>query len=120
MAVVGDQARRHGRVMTSEVMARWIAPGHARAMALDTRAHRHLYLANATVLLSHQVDAAYWREWTLFHLPGGIQLFVLLNVPIVVAVLVGLERLGSPTGGGCRSCSLPAASSPPSSTAPIC
>jgi hypothetical protein len=60
--------------------------------------HRHLYLANATVLLAHQIDAAYWQEWTLFGLPGGIQLFVLLNTPILLAVLVGMERLATATG----------------------
>lgn len=60
--------------------------------------HRRVYLANATVLLAHQIDAAYWQEWTLFALPGGVQVFVLLNVPIVLAVLLGLERLQSATG----------------------
>lgn len=84
--------------MTCEVMSGPMRPGHAAGMVLDARAHRHLYLANATVLLSHQVDAAYWQEWTLFGLPGGIQLFVLLNTLIVVAVLVGLERIGTPAG----------------------
>lgn len=59
---------------------------------------RDVYLANATVLLCHQVDAAHWQEWELFGLPGGVQLFVLLNAPIVVAVMVGLERLGTPLG----------------------
>ena len=65
---------------------------------LPTSVHRHLYVANATVLLAHQIDAAYWEEWTLFRLPGGVQLFVLLNVPIILAVLVGAERLASPAG----------------------
>ena len=60
--------------------------------------HRLLYLANATVLLAHQVDAAHWQEWTLFHLPGGIQVFVLLNLPIVLAVLLGVEALGTRRG----------------------
>jgi hypothetical protein len=55
--------------------------------------HEWLYLANATVLLAHQVDAAYWREWELFALPGGIQLFVLLNLPIIFAVLAGQRAL---------------------------
>ena len=50
-----------------------------------------LYLANATVLLAHQVDAAYWHEWELFGLPGGIQLFVALNLPIVLVVLLGVR-----------------------------
>lgn len=70
----------------------------ADVIFLPAPAHRHLYLANATVLLAHQVDAAYWQEWTLFGLPGGIQLFVLLNVPIVLAVLLGAERLPSRAG----------------------
>lgn len=52
-------------------------------------AFRRLYAGNAVVLLLHQVDAAYWEEWELFRLPGGVQLFVLLNAPIVAGVLRG-------------------------------
>lgn len=52
-----------------------------------------LYLLNATVLLTHQVDAAYWHEWELFGLPGGVQLFLLLNLPIVALVLYGQRAL---------------------------
>jgi uncharacterized protein DUF6713 len=33
-----------------------------------------LFLLNSTVLLTHQIDAAYWHEWNLFLLPGGNQL----------------------------------------------
>jgi hypothetical protein len=50
---------------------------------------RRLYLANAAVLLVHQMDAAYWHEWTLFRMPGGIDLYLVLNVPIALAVLAG-------------------------------
>jgi hypothetical protein len=52
-----------------------------------------LYSANAVVLLAHQIDAAYWKEWTLFGLPGGIQLFVILNLPIIALVLHGQRSL---------------------------
>lgn len=52
-----------------------------------------LYLLNATVLLTHQVDAAYWHEWEIFGLPGGVQLFLLLNLPIVALVLYGQRTL---------------------------
>ena len=52
-----------------------------------------LYLANATVLLTHQIDAAYWHEWELFGLPGGAPLFVLTNVPMVFLVLWGARAL---------------------------
>jgi hypothetical protein len=54
-----------------------------------TRTLEWLYLANAVVLLVHQMDAAYWQEWQLFHLPGGLSLFLALNVPIVLLVLAG-------------------------------
>lgn len=59
-----------------------------------------LYLANAAVLILHQIDAAYWHEWDLFGMPGGIQLNLLLNVPLILLVLFGQQRLaqGRPTG----------------------
>ncbi len=52
-----------------------------------------LYLANASVLLTHQIDAAYWHEWELFGLPGGAPLFVLTNVPMVFLVVWGAYAL---------------------------
>ena len=51
--------------------------------------HERLYLANAAVLLVHQMDAAYQHEWTLFGMPGGLALYLALNVPIALAVLAG-------------------------------
>jgi hypothetical protein len=52
-----------------------------------------LFSANSIVLLSHQIDAAYWREWTPFGIPGGIQVFVLLNIPIIALILFGQRAL---------------------------
>lgn len=59
-----------------------------------------LYLLNAAILITHQIDAAYWHEWDLFGLPGGIQLNLLLNLPIVALILMGQHRLtqGRPAG----------------------
>ena len=59
-----------------------------------------LYLANATVLITHQIDAAFWHEWDLFGLPGGAPLFVLTNLPIVFAVLWGAQALAHGRVGG--------------------
>jgi hypothetical protein len=50
---------------------------------------RRLYLANAAVLLVHQMDAAYWHEWTLFRMPGGLALYLALNVPIALTIVAG-------------------------------
>lgn len=52
-----------------------------------------LYGLNASVLLVHQMDAAYWQEWTLFGLPGGLQFYLLLNLPLVGLVLYGGQAL---------------------------
>jgi hypothetical protein len=52
-----------------------------------------LYLMNATILITHQIDAAYWHEWELFAMPGGIQLNLLLNIPLIVLMLFGQQCL---------------------------
>ncbi|MBP2031278.1 hypothetical protein J2755_002241 [Methanohalophilus levihalophilus] len=49
-----------------------------------------LYLTNAILLISHEIDSAYWKEWNLFKLPGGINGFLLLHFPILLFVLYGL------------------------------
>jgi len=52
-----------------------------------------LYLVNTAVLLTHQIDAAYWHEWDLFGIPGENQVNLLLNVPIIILVLYGHQTL---------------------------
>lgn len=59
-----------------------------------------LYLLNATLLVCHEIDSAYWREWELFRLPGGPGGFVLIHIPLVMFVIYGLIALvaGRPFG----------------------
>jgi len=59
-----------------------------------------LYLVNATLLIVHEIDSAYWQEWKLFRLPGGPALFLCLHIPLVLVVLLGLLLLawGSTAG----------------------
>ena len=49
-----------------------------------------LYLTNALLLINHEIDSAYWKEWELFRLPGGITGFLLLHFPLIFIVLYGL------------------------------
>ena len=42
---------------------------------------------NLALLITHQVDAAYWHEWEMFSIPGGIQFFNIFN--LVLFVLLG-------------------------------
>jgi hypothetical protein len=70
----------------------------------------NLYLANAVVLITHEIDSAYWREWELFNLPGGIQLFLILHIALIGLVLYGY-RLVILWGHAARLCSYLLASS---------
>ena len=49
-----------------------------------------LYLCNAVLLISHEIDSAYWKEWELFRLSGGISGFLILHFPLLFLVLYGL------------------------------
>jgi len=49
-----------------------------------------LYLSNSVLLINHEIDSAYWREWELFNLPGGITGFLLIHFPLLFLVLYGL------------------------------
>jgi hypothetical protein len=52
-----------------------------------------LYLLNAAVLVTHEIDSAYWHEWELFGIPGGIQLFLLLNLLLILLIFYGHQAL---------------------------
>ncbi len=49
-----------------------------------------LYIVNAVLLITHEIDSAYWKEWELFKLPGGSAGFMLLHLPLVFLILWGL------------------------------
>jgi hypothetical protein len=49
-----------------------------------------LYLANSVLLINHEIDSAYWKEWNLFKLPGGLTGFLLLHFPLLLFILLGL------------------------------
>jgi hypothetical protein len=53
----------------------------------------NLYIVNTSLLLAHQVDSAYWHEWRLFGIPGGIQAFVAINLVLIAAALIGLREI---------------------------
>jgi len=58
------------------------------------------YVVNASLLICHEMDSAFWREWRLFRLPGGLGLFLALHLPLMGAVLFGLVLLVRGADGG--------------------
>ena len=61
-----------------------------------------LYVANLSLLATHQADAAYWHEWDVFGVPGGLPFFLLFNVAAVALLATGLVRVaeGAPAARG--------------------
>ena len=46
-----------------------------------------IVVLNLSLLITHQVDAAYWHEWEMFLIPGGIQFFDIFNLVVFVILL---------------------------------
>jgi hypothetical protein len=44
-------------------------------------------ILNLALVIAHQIDAAYWHEWEMFQLPGGIQLNDFINVLTFIVLL---------------------------------
>ena len=59
-----------------------------------------LYIVNSVLLIVHEIDSAYWQEWKLFKLPGGISFFLILHLPLVFLILWGLVQLQQHTPAG--------------------
>ncbi|MFF8818411.1 DUF6713 family protein [Leucobacter sp. NPDC015123] len=51
------------------------------------------YETSFLALIIHQIDAAYWQEWDMFGVPGGVQGFLVLNALAVGAILFGYREL---------------------------
>ncbi len=57
----------------------------------------NLYLLNFALLSTHEIDAAFWKEWEMFfgakEALGGIQGFLVFNFVLLVAALWGFRQL---------------------------
>lgn len=59
-----------------------------------------IYLINSVLLINHEIDSAYWKEWDLFKLPGGITGFLIVHFPTLFLVLYGLVLVSQRTFAG--------------------
>lgn len=51
-----------------------------------------IYIVNATILINHEIDSAYWQEWKLLNPKDekGINGFLIIHFPMILTVLYGL------------------------------
>ncbi len=59
-----------------------------------------VYLVNAIFLINHEIESAYWKEWNLFKLKGGVTGFILIHFPLLLLILIGLPYLYEVTIAG--------------------
>jgi hypothetical protein len=59
-----------------------------------------VYLVNSVLLINHEIDSAYWKEWDLFKLPGGITGFLIVHFPVLFLLLYGLVLVSQRTFAG--------------------
>jgi hypothetical protein len=52
-----------------------------------------LYIINATLLLLHEMESAFEKEWEILNLPGRITGFLILHIPIIVLLFYGLIEI---------------------------
>ena len=48
------------------------------------------YILNVTLLLLHEIESGYEKEWEILKLPGKITGFLLMHIPIVFVFFYGL------------------------------
>ncbi|MCF8009381.1 MAG: hypothetical protein K9K32_06410 [Halanaerobiales bacterium] len=51
------------------------------------------YILNATLLILHEIESAYEKEWEILKLPGKITGFLLLHIPILFILFYGLLEI---------------------------
>ena len=58
------------------------------------------YILNAMLLLLHEIESAYEKEWEILKLPGKITGFLLMHIPIILLLFWGLIEIYNHTAAG--------------------
>ena len=58
---------------------------------------RRLYLLNVVLLITHEIDSAYWQEWLSFGLPGAQAGFLAAHLPLVALLTWGYQQVHDET-----------------------
>lgn len=55
------------------------------------------FILNATLLLLHEIESSYEREWEILKLSGKITGFLLLHIPIILLLFYGVLEIDKQT-----------------------
>ncbi len=56
-----------------------------------------LYILNAMLLILHEIESGYEKEWEIFRLPIKITGFLIIHIPILFLIFYGLLELEKQT-----------------------
>ncbi len=59
-----------------------------------------IYIITLALLINHEIDSAYWNEWKLFNLKGGVDGFLWVHIPLWIISLWGLTEIHAGTMAG--------------------
>lgn len=59
-----------------------------------------LYIINATLLLLHEIESGFEREWEILKLPGKITGFLVMHIPIIFLLFYGALEIDKQTLSG--------------------
>ncbi len=51
------------------------------------------YILNATLLILHEIESGYEKEWEILKLPGKLTGFILLHIPVLFIFFYGLYSI---------------------------
>lgn len=54
-----------------------------------------MYSINCTLLLVHEIESGYEKEWEILKLPGNIAGFLGIHIPIILLMFYGLVEIQS-------------------------
>jgi hypothetical protein len=80
-------------VIQQVVRNRYTAAAAGSAALMAALRMERSYFATLLALILHQIDAAFWREWEMFLLPGGVQGFLVFNLIAVGIMLAGYRHV---------------------------
>ena len=55
------------------------------------------YILNATLLILHEIESSFEKEWEILKLPGEITGFLILHIPVIFLLFYGLLEIGKQT-----------------------
>jgi hypothetical protein len=61
-----------------------------------------IYILNSILLLLHEIESAYEKEWEILNLPGKLTGFLLLHIPILYFMFYGILEIEKLSTTGIR------------------